>query len=148
MNGAMKDRTIERGQGCWNCIHGDPAGKFWAERRLATLKRAVEIVNENPLLGENHPKVINIRRMIPEIDKAVMVGAVVHCTKGRTATGQQVGDLTPHNYLCDVWTGRQGASVARLGGGPEKLPEELMQTMDYGKPKSVTEFVESQKEPK
>lgn len=28
-------------------------------------------------------------------------------------------------YLCDRWNARQGASVARAGQGPDKLPEEL-----------------------
>jgi hypothetical protein len=30
-----------------------------------------------------------------------------------------------HRFLCDKWSAAQGASVAREGAAPDKLPEEL-----------------------
>lgn len=141
----MKDRTVSRGQGCWNCTNSSHAGKWWNERRLIDLKAAVVLAQESPL-GEKLPKVVQIRRMVDMLDKAVAEGAMIRCTKGVTAIGETIGDLTPHNYLCDRWCGAVGASLAREGGAPDKLPEELMEIMTFGKPKSVSEYLAEQKE--
>lgn len=124
-----KDRVFERTQGCWNCIHKVSAAKFWTERRQADLAKALNIAM-NSKLGEQHPKVQNIKQMVNTIDHQVAAGLLIRCgqglvTIGRTANGEPVGDLVTANYLCDRWTGAQGASIARAGQAPDALPEEL-----------------------
>ncbi len=37
------------------------------------------------------------------------------------------GDFKSHRFLCDQWSGKTGASVARAGAAPDKLPGELME---------------------
>lgn len=121
----MKDRTVERAQGCWNCIHAKPATEFWAQARQRDLAKAARIAVDSEQ-GENHVQVVNIRKMVDQVDHAVAQHNLIRCTTGKTAHGQPVGDLTPQNYLCDRWTARDGASLARQGGKLDKLPEELM----------------------
>jgi len=124
-----KDRTFERTQGCWNCVHSSSAKEWWTKQRLLDLGKALAIAQESPQ-GENHLKVRNIREMVDKIDTAVAQNALIRCVKGTTPTGAPVGDLTPHNYLCDRWTAVQGASIARDIGKTDKLPEELAEDLD------------------
>lgn len=37
------------------------------------------------------------------------------------------GDFKNHRFLCDQWSGKTGASVARAGAAADKLPGELME---------------------
>lgn len=124
-----QDRIFERTQGCWNCVHKSDPKPFWNERRQKDLQRALDISLASKA-GENHPKCLNIRHMVDKIDNLVAAGALVSCgtnlvRPGRSADGQPVGDLIAPNYLCEKWTGAQGASIARAGQGPDPLPEEL-----------------------
>ena len=124
-----KDRTFERTQGCWNCSNSCSATDFWTKKRQDDLAIAVRLANESPL-GENDPKVKNIRHMIDTVDHSVAAGALMRCTKGRQPNGDPVGDLVAHNYLCDRWSAAQGASMARAGQAADKLPEELAEDLD------------------
>jgi hypothetical protein len=127
-----QERVHERAQGCWNCIHMRAAKPFWNEQRQSNLQIAVGIAKDS-ILGENDQKVINIRRMVDYTDNLVAQALVVQCgktPKGKTAYGDPVGDLVANAYLCDGWSGAQGASVARAGGALDKLPEELVEIMD------------------
>lgn len=124
-----KDRTFERTQGCWNCANGSPAAEFWTEQRQHNLTIALGIANESAL-GENDQRVRNIRHMVDTADHAVAARAVVRCTKGRQPNGDPVGDLVAHSYLCDRWVAAEGASMARAGAAPDKLPEELVEELD------------------
>lgn len=127
------DRIFSRGQGCWNCKHKESANKFWSDKRQKDLEEAVRIAAASDL-GENDPKVINIRNMVDLADHAVAAGALVRCStknpRAKTALGADVGDLVVHNYLCNSWSAAQGASIARAGGKADDLPEELIDKLD------------------
>jgi hypothetical protein len=122
-----------------------PAKAFWTERRQVELNRALNIALTSPL-GEGDPKVVNIRTMIDSVDNAVAIGGMIRCTsnpKGRTATGEDVGDLVASNYLCDRWRGASGASLAREGRGLDKLPEELADRLDGQPSQDVNRLIEA-----
>lgn len=128
-----KERIFERTQGCWNCSNSSSANAFWSERRLHDLTRAQGIANDSPD-GEKDIKVDNIKRMVDTTDHAIASGALMRCTKGVTANGDPVGDLVAHNYLCQKWSGMQGASIARAGQKADDLPEELADKLDGSAP--------------
>lgn len=130
----LKDRTFERTQGCWNCIHSQSGADYWKSARLANLQRAATLVEENPAQGEEHPKVLNIRRMVNTVDHAVATRVLLRCTHGRKADGSPVADLVENNFLCDRWTGAEGSSLAREIGKTDKLPEELTEDLDGAAP--------------
>jgi hypothetical protein len=129
----MPDRTFERGQGCWNCIHAKKAVDFWTTRRKEYLNKAMQITLNSPQ-GEKHPTVVQYRRVIDIYDHGVGTGAMVRCDVGRTANGNPVGDLVANAFLCDRWTGRDGASLARIDGKLDVLPEELRERIDGSDP--------------
>lgn len=137
-----KDRVFSRAQGCWNCSNSRSAKEFWSDRRDQDLGKALKIATDSAL-GEEHPKVKNIRHMVDTVDHAVAAGALVRCTKGRTATGQPVGDLVANNYLCDRWSAKQGASIAREGGKIDDLPEELADKLDGTPSSNMDEVLEA-----
>jgi len=134
-----KSRVFSRGQGCWNCIHSNSGNDFWTEKRQKDLELALKTSLISPM-GEEDPKVVNIRTMVDKVDHGVASGALLRCTKGRTADGKDVGDFVVHNYLCDRWSGKQGASLAREGGKADILPEELADKID-GKPTSLADLL-------
>ena len=147
-NQFLADRTIERGTGCWNCKHRDSwedGKKFWfgsptsSGKRDQSLSKAVAIATSSPL-GEGHPSVVNIRRFVHIADNAMRNHEAIHCTKGITAQGVQVGDITGASYMCEKWTGMDGASVAKIDGRIDKLPEELL--FD-DQPKTLKQLVEN-----
>lgn len=105
------------------------------------MQRGLTIAIESPH-GENDPKVLNIRRMVATADYHVARRELIRCTRGIMANGQPVGDLTASNYLCHKWTAAEGASIARAGQRADKLPEELADDLDGGKPTSVTRLVD------
>jgi hypothetical protein len=131
------DRVIQRGQGCWNCKHKESAVKWWTERRQHDLTVALGIANDSPE-GEDALKCANIKAMVNTTDHNVASGALVRCTnaKAKTASGDPIGDLVAHNFLCGQWSGAQGASLAREGKLDE-LPEEVADKLDGGKPQSL-----------
>lgn len=133
--GVGKDRIAIRTQGCWSCIHWDmdkAVKLWWDEARANMLAQGTKIALESPQ-GENHPKVRSIREMVPKTDASMAAGEWGACSVGKTATGEPVGTNVASTYLCDQWTGKVGASVAREGQAPDKLPEELMdRVMDDG----------------
>lgn len=137
-----EERIISRGQGCWNCIHAQPAREFWQKKRAEDLALATRISLNSPL-GEKHPRVVKLRRMIDFVDHAVVANTMIRCTKGRTETGEPIGDLVVNSFLCDRWTGRDGASLAREGQGLDPLPMELRDKIDSSpEPKATVEQFE------
>lgn len=136
-----KDRIFERTQGCWNCKHSESANKFWTVRRQQDLKRAAHLVQMFPRQGENHPQVVNIRRMVDLADHAIAMHEMVRCTneRARTAKNEPIGDLVASNFLCSQWSGAQGASIARAGQKADPLPEELVEKLDGNGPKTLQE---------
>lgn len=132
--GVDADRIGVRTQGCWNCIHGDheAARKLWWDKaRGDILARAITIATSSKL-GEEDPRVLAIRRDVPAIDQGMQVNGFVSCKMGRDPKGGPLGDFIASTYLCDRWTGRDGASLAREGQAPDKLPEELMERHGSG----------------
>jgi hypothetical protein len=126
------ERLVVRSQGCWNCTHFSKEKAkdlWWNEARAAQLNRAVKLALESPL-GENSMPVKNIRAMIPVIDKAIEEGRFGRCSVGKQPDGTPVADFIEQGYMCQMWTGAEGASVAREGATlPEKLPEEVMERL-------------------
>lgn len=123
----LTGRRHERTQGCWNCIHGDfdKAREYWKQKRQQDLAVAAQIALEGGQ-GEEHPRVVNIRRMVDAVDVGLATYNLTHCTgKGKDANGNPVGDFVKSNYLCTNWTAKQGASVAREGQKADDLPMEL-----------------------
>lgn len=123
----LTNRTFMRSQGCWNCKHGsyDMAKSWWKDRRQKDLEQAMAISLESPL-GEEDPKVKNIRRMVDLIDHGMASGGLFKCLgSGVDAHDNPVGDLVKNSYLCRKWSAAQGASVAREGAASDPLPMEL-----------------------
>lgn len=134
-----KSRIFTRGQGCWNCIHASSGNDFWTTKRQEDLQVAINAALISPM-GEEDVKVVNIRTMIDKVDHGVASGALLRCTKGKTANGEPVGDFVVHNFLCNVWSGKQGASIAREGGKADLLPEELADKIDT-KPSTLADLL-------
>ena len=127
--GVGEERIAVRTQGCWSCIHSDfekAKTLWWESARGAFLAKAVKLSLESPK-GEEHPVVRNIREMVPKLDTAVEAGGWACCSKGKNPDGTPIGDFVASTYLCDRWSARQGASVAREGQAADKLPEELVE---------------------
>lgn len=125
----FKGRTFERTQGCWNCIHfenGEKSKKFWELCKKRDLASAAMMAATDPR-GEQTPAVINTRKMVREAGAAVALGLFGMCTVPNPAIKS---DFVQASHLCDRWTGRQGASVARAGSAPDSLPAELKEKID------------------
>jgi len=129
-----KERVVERSQGCWNCVAWNPiaAKPLWEQKRQNDLAKALELsLNSSNKQDEDHPHVVNIRRMVDNLDHMVASRSVGICTgNGRTADGNPVGDFVAHSFLCDRWSGVQGASLTREGARIDDLPEEVAQKLD------------------
>lgn len=152
-----KERVVQRGMGCWNCKNSDTATVFWTEHRkgkLLALRQLIEQSNQGHAIKHDlvnglvadwskvklTPGMKKLQHEIDTIDHSVAQRALLRCTKGVTANGTPVGDLVAHNYLCDRWSGAEGASVAREGGKLDVLPEELVDKLD-GSTKGIDEIV-------
>lgn len=119
----IRPAVVERTMGCWNCLRSskEAAVEFWKERRVKDLNIALQIAMNDPA-GEKHPQVINIRRMVDQVDQGIAAGLFVRCRVGGSEA-----DLISLTHLCDKWTAASGASVARDGQKVDKLPDELME---------------------
>lgn len=126
----FKGRTFERTQGCWNCIHfenGEKSKQFWELCKKRDLASAAAMAAADPR-GEKTPSVINTRKMVRDAGAAIQAGLFGICTTLNPAP--EVKDFVQASFLCDRWTGRQGASVARAGSGLDSLPAELKEKID------------------
>lgn len=126
------ERVIKRNAGCWNCKGMRDATEFWfgdqtkgtLGRREENLNKAVAIAVDSPL-GENHPKVVNIRRMITVLDQGVSERVMVRC-----AWGGVESELVANTYMCNKYVGADGASVAREGERINDVIEEVREKID------------------
>jgi hypothetical protein len=117
-----KDRVFERSRGCWNCKHFENAElsrKHWAARRpqdeLHLMQQgAFDIATGG--IAPDDPRLQSINDM----ERAVHAGQAGMCMKGMCQT-----DFVHFKYLCEGWTGREGASVATEGRPVDPLPAEL-----------------------
>lgn len=132
------ERVITRNAGCWNCIFMRDASEFWfgdktkgtLGRRDENLNRAVAIAVDSPL-GENHPKVLNIRRMVEFCDSGVRAKAMIRCAgSGVNGKNEPVGELVANSFMCRKYVAATGASLAREGQRINDLPEEIREKID------------------
>jgi len=65
----------------------------------------------------------NATRITDNIEAAIGQGLYMICkNRGKP---DKFDTYVNHRFLCDKWSAAQGASVAREGAAPDKLPEEL-----------------------
>jgi hypothetical protein len=127
----LGNRIVDRGRGCWNCIHFDNdklSRTRWFDARQRDLATAVAAAAKHAE-GENHPDVKTLRQMIFTADKAIARGQMGVCLAGGVET-----DFVEAAHLCGKWTGRQGASLATHGHKLDKLPQELQAEFDAALP--------------
>jgi hypothetical protein len=145
-----RDRVVERGRGCWNCIGHDHDGeatkKLWQEDKDKLLAEVFEIAAK-----QEHPqnfiayvdglaadprsitievtdsrdlqRVKSIMKTVDTMDRSVGQGAFRICF--RNGAGDRGGKYISAQYLCDKWTGMSGTSMATSGHALDKLPDEL-----------------------
>ena len=132
------ERVITRNAGCWNCLFMREASTFWfgdkdkgtLGRREENLQAAVVLAIESPL-GENHPKVLRLRRMVEFCDNAVRSRVMIRCGGGGVdAKGDPVGELVANSFMCRKYVASTGASLAREGQRINNLPEEVREKLD------------------
>ncbi len=125
--GLGADRIVERGQGCWNCTSFDNEKAkelWWNKARAASVEKGVKLALEAPL-GEEDPRVLALRKMVPEVD--VGMEQVVW---GICAKGKMEADFVHSTGLCaDGWSGKQGASLATQGK-TDILPMEALERQE------------------
>lgn len=118
--------VIERGRGCWNCLHWDPdaAKAAWNAERQQLLTIAVRHKLEG---NEKRANLIGME--VDTMDKLVMSNATGLCGKGYRGDNPEncKGDKPQIHYqnLCHQWDGRDGASDATRGHKIDLLPAEL-----------------------
>lgn len=100
------------------------AKKLWSVERLASLSTALEM-SKLHAEGENHPRIVGMRRMIDGLDNAISRGIQGVCLKGSSES-----TFVADGYLCDKWNGRQGSSLAQGSGASDALPDELKDKID------------------
>lgn len=146
----LPDRTFERSQGCWNCIHAQSPIDRWMGKdadgkggvRGQMLSRAAKLAVNSPR-GERADAVVRIRRAVERIDFTVMHQLCFVCDHGVTEDRNPVGDFVASVFLCDNWSGRDGASLARRSDGKlDDLPGELRDKIDGSGPMNAEEYIE------
>ncbi len=116
-------QVVERGRGCWNCIHWDPdKGKaHWNVRRQGLLTLAVQ----HRHLGDEK-KAKGLAMMVDKTDAAVARDSFGLCGKGWMPDDcKDPQPLVHYQNLCHNWSGRDGSSLATQGHPIDLLPEEL-----------------------
>lgn len=71
----------------------------------------------------------NATRILDNIEGAIGQGIYGIC---KNRQSEKFDTYTNHRFLCGKWSAAQGASIARAGQGPDKLPEELAEEMGDG----------------
>jgi hypothetical protein len=122
-----QDRVIERGRGCWNCKsfeNGALSRQHWATCRAseeqAIIARGGDLVLPRLAVMED-PVVKETNARFEWMDNLIKMGRAGMCMKGKAP-----GTFVHHKYLCDGWSGKDGASMATSGHAIDKLPEELV----------------------
>ncbi len=140
----LKDRSIVRTKGCWNCKSAAaPADglAFWKtekrpqdDARVAQLKLKLADVpaGKDPKLKGRRSALLKLIeatvRPIDAFEKAIGDGLVVRCTNKLCP---DKSDFKSHRFLCDQWSGVTGAKLAATAGGSllgdlsDALPAEL-----------------------
>lgn len=145
-----KDRIVERGRGCWNCVSFDLDGAAtkmaWAADKQAMQAEFFTLAMAQP----NHeafiaqadqwaanPDAIHIDltddaavarakmilKSIDRMDRSIASAAFRVCMAN--GGNDRNGKYISARYLCPKWTGRIGSSMATSGHKLDKLPDEL-----------------------
>ena len=141
------ERVLTRNSGCWNCRWALDAATYWKDQRVVDLQKAVSITITSPM-GENDPRVLNLRKWVTMIDAAVANKAMLLCKTGKMPNGDDVTPLVTNSFMCRMWTGTQGASVARGTERINDLAEEIREKIDGPAPTPVDKFIEKNSEDK
>ncbi len=124
--GVDPERIAIRTQGCWSCVHFSTEkaqNLWWDEARQKLLQKGITLALSTPL-GEKDLKVLAIRKGAPQMDAQMTAQQWGCCKVGIKADGTPVDNFVASTFLCRMWTGAQGASVAREGAASDRLPEE------------------------
>jgi hypothetical protein len=122
------ERTFERGQGCYNCIHyenGERSKQHWGSHKMRLLN---SLAKSMPLIRLDEDEVSRAKDarldQVRQMDTAIATGVVGMCNKGARPMdmGGPPGDFVEHRFLCNRWTGKDGASLA-TGGKMDLLPD-------------------------
>lgn len=165
-SGLSDDRVIERGRGCWSCVHwnnGELASNHYAskmaeDQETIDNKRMIELPKmaggddsvlkvareAAKLIGEGipHDRAIDLAMENTGNKNQLVADAIKHAQRqdarhnvyaqamkagqiGICLKGVPKGDFVEYRFLCDQWSGVEGASVATEGHELDKLPEEL-----------------------
>lgn len=119
-------RVVERGRGCWNCTHydtGEMTQKRWQECKLRDIGVIAASLGKSPFMVTDQEM-----GLLTQMDHSVKIGHAGICLLGKPNS-----DFVDHRYLCDGWTGKQGASLATEGHKLDMLPEELKDRIDGDK---------------
>jgi hypothetical protein len=101
-------RVLERNAGCWNCIHQE-IGTIYDSRVDRAYTRDVVAYKERGLSDESAHKRAGEVRAILRTKKGLL---------GICLADKAEGEFIAAKYLCEHWSGRVGASLARAPGEP------------------------------
>lgn len=130
----------ERTQGCWNCVHFSTEKAielWWNGARQSMAARGAEIA---ATAGIDDPRVQALRKTLPEMDVGMETKLWGLCTGGgftyKDVAGRKskepITGFVQNAFLCEKWTGAQGASVARDGQKADLLPGEVIERHEEG----------------
>lgn len=134
----MKDRTFDRGRGCWNCksfCNDQLARDHWKAAK-ARDAATFAMTGKGPLnerLGDMEAskpdpnRILRATTLYDTVEKAILAGTVGMCLVGGAPS-----EFVDHRFLCTKWTGRDGHSLATGGiARPvDLLPDELVERAD------------------
>jgi hypothetical protein len=110
-------RILERNAGCWNCIHME-TGPVYDSVVAACYVRDIAVLKDTGVSAGEATKRATKTRTILVSRKGFL---------GICLTNKAEGDFVSSKYLCESWSGKQGASLARAPGEPLSplVPEEM-----------------------
>lgn len=127
------ERTFERTRGCWSCLgyeNGELSRKHWDTCKA----RDLQVLDQTGEAGIRLPRLSNEEyeqlsqsgdARFQMMDRMITAGTAGLCMRGKAKT-----DFIHHQFLCDGWNARDGASVATAGRPLDKLPDELREIAD------------------
>lgn len=152
----MNDRKIERGRGCWNCIHwdnGDGAKRNYYLRPDIRRSRIPRVGNNVDVAGASFSKNLGALMRHQKLSESAAIETLLdnqmHAAKdslidqavddnqiglcrggGLDAKGDKV-DFTVAGMLCRKWSGVAGSSLATSGHALDKEPAEVRDDMEF-----------------
>jgi hypothetical protein len=134
----LKDRIIEKTQGCWNCksySRGEMVVKHLRECRQRDEAAKIAELGYLPTLSKlgdmEMPGTAGDARYLAW-EKAAKLGEIGMCMAGAIPD-----DFVHHKFFCSSWTGAEGASVAREGAKPDLLPAEVAEMVEQRAKKPI-----------